>query len=644
MRRLFVICLLLFAVTLGVYWPVRQNDFIYYDDPQFIMENEVVKAGLTAHGLVYAFTQPVVGNWHPVSTLSHMVDCQLFGVNAGAHHLVNATIHAANAVLVFLLLFQMTGSMWRSLAVAALFALHPLRVESVAWASERKDVLCAFFGMLCLMAYAKYAQVKSKRLDTSPNPLPDRGGEGQSRRALLWYWLTFFWLAMGLMSKAMLVTWPFVMLLLDVWPLRRTGSSTCDFRFSTLKPLFLEKLPFLALCLIFCAITLTVQHDAGAVSGTTKIPILERFINAVMSYVRYLGHTLWPAKLAVIYPHPAVFYAMAERWPDWLVGAWALGLVAISAVCLRTLKTRPYLVVGWFWYVGTLVPVLGLVQVGEQAMADRYTYIPLIGPAIAAVWALAEATARFSFRQPLLIGLGAAALVACISMTRQQLSYWRDTVTLFGRTLQVTSANPSAHFAVGTGLEKAADIAGAMRQYQAAIAIDPGYKKAHYNLGQLFKKQKRWSEAAVHYRAVLEGDPKDVPSHLNLAATFSAQGQVGAAIAQYNAALRWDTNSLEALNNLTWILATSPDASYRDGVRALQFGLRACELSSNSISTVVGTLAAAYAEVGQFPEAIKTAERAREMAVAQGQAETARKNEQLLELYRAGKAYRETTQ
>jgi len=231
--------------------------------------------------------------------------------------------------------------------------------------------------------------------------------------------------------------------------------------------------------------------------------------------------------------------------------------------------------------------------------------------------------------------------LACIAITHRQVLYWRNTVTLFERTLQVTSANPSAHFAVGTGLERSEDTEGAIRQYQAAIAIDPGYKKAHYNLGQLFKKQQRWSEAAIHYRAVLDIDPKDVPSHLNLAATLSAQGQVGDAIAQYNEALRWDANSLEAMNNLAWALSTAPDARYRDGAKAMQLGLRACELSSNSIPTIVGTLAAAYAEAGHFAAAIKTAERARELAVAQGEAAIARKNEELLELYRAGKSYRE---
>jgi tetratricopeptide (TPR) repeat protein len=363
-----------------------------------------------------------------------------------------------------------------------------------------------------------------------------------------------------------------------------------------------------------------------------------------MSYVRYLGHTIWPTKLAVIYPHPAVYYATTTRWPDWLVVLAALVLVTISILCLRSLRTRPYLAVGWFWYLGTLVPVLGLIQVGEQAMADRYSYLPLIGPAIAVVWVLAEMTERLSFRTPLRLGLGVATTAACVVMTRQQVSYWSDTVTLFKRTLQVTTANPSAHFAVGTGFEKSGDIEQAIAQYQAAIVIDPAYKKAQYNLGQLFRKQQKWTEAATHYRATLEIDSADVPSHLNLASVLSAQGKTREALSQYDEALRLDPNSLEAMNNAAWILATSPAAEYRDGAKAVKFGMRACELSSNSIPTMIGTLAAAYAEAGQFAEAIKTGEQARNLATAQGQTELARRNVALLELYRAGKPYRESAQ
>ncbi|MCC6821644.1 MAG: tetratricopeptide repeat protein [Verrucomicrobia subdivision 3 bacterium] len=635
MRRKLVICLLLSVMTAAVYWPVRQHAFIYYDDPQFITENEEVKAGLTTHGFRYAFTHPVVGNWHPVTTLSHMLDCQLYGVHPGRHHLTNVALHAANAVLLFLLLAQMTGALWRSAAVAAFFALHPLRVESVVWISERKDVLCALFGLLTLIGYARFAQWKIQK---SKSKLKEgelgRGGQ-------VWYVVTLVLYALGLMSKAMLVTWPFVMLLLDLWPLKRLELSTFRFRLSAFKGLALEKVPFLALSAVFCGITLLVQQGAGAVSGISKIGMADRLANAVMSYVRYLANTLWPAKLAVIYPHPAVYYATAERWSGWQIGLAALTLLAVSAACLRSLRSRPYLAVGWFWYLGTMLPVIGLVQVGEQAMADRYTYLPLIGPVISVVWGIADFSTRWSGRRPLLWGLAVGLLIVGSVATRQQVDYWSDTVRLFQRTLAVTSANPSAHFAVGVGLEKTGEIEAAIRQYRAAIAIDSGYPKAHYNLGQLFRKQERWPEAALHYRAALAANPADVYSHLNLATVLQALNQTRAAVLEFEAALRLDPDSIEALNNLAWILATSSEDELRDGPQAVVFGEKACALSNGSLPTAVGTLAAAYAEAGRYADAVKTGERARDLAAAAGQAALAQRNEELLKRYRAQQPYRE---
>ena len=643
MRRKLVICLLLSVVTAAVYWPVRQHDFIFYDDPQFITENEEIKAGLTMHGFRYALTHPVVGNWHPVTTLSHMLDCQLFGVNPGSQHLANAVLHAANAVLLFLLLTQMTGAVWRSAAVAALFALHPLRVESIAWISERKDVLCAFFGLLAFIAYARFAQCKiqNAELKVRSTPHPTLSPIEAERGERIWYGATLVFFALGLMSKAMLVTWPFVMLLLDLWPLKRIGPSTLNPQLSTLKRLVLEKLPFFALAVVFCVITLQVQKSAGAVSDIGRIGMEDRLTNAVMSYVRYLGNTVWPAKLAVIYPHPAVYYATAERWTGWQVSLAAAGLLACSVWCLRSLRSRPYLAVGWFWYLGTMLPVIGLVQVGEQAMADRYTYIPLIGPVISGVWGVADFSMRWSFRRPLLWGLAGLLLVAGAVATRQQVSYWQDTVRLFQRTLAVTSANPSAHFAVGVGLEKGGEIEAAISQYRAAIAIDPGYQKAHYNLGQLFRKQQRWTEAATHYRAAIAASPTDVPSHLNLAGVLQSLNQTRAAVTEFEAALRLDPDSIEALNNLAWILATNSEEGIRDGARAVSFGERACALSNYSLPTAVGTLAAAYAEAGRFADAVKTGERARDLAAAAGQADLAQRNAELLALYRTQKPYHE---
>jgi len=624
-RWKLVICLLISVTTAAVYWPVRHYDFIYYDDPQFITENQEVVAGLTAEGFRHAFTRPVVGNWHPITTLSQMLDCELYGVWPGGHHMTNVALHAANAILLFLLLTQMTGAMWRSAAVAALFALHPLRVESVVWISERKDVLCAFFGLLSLFAYARFAQCRMQN-EKAKNP---------------WYGGALLLFVLGLMSKTMLVTWPFVMLLLDVWPLQRLTTDLWRASAKIWRQLLIEKLPFFVLSFVFSVITVFVQKGAGAVSDIGTIGIEDRLINATMSYVRYLGNTVWPAKLAVIYPHPAVFYATAERWAGWQIWLAALGLLAVSAGCLRLLRSRPYLAVGWFWYLGTMLPVIGLVQVGEQAMADRYTYIPLIGPAISFVWGIADLSARWPFRRPLLWVATGLLLVVGAMATRHQVKYWENTVRLFQRTLEVTSANPSAHFAFGVGLEKGDEIEAAIGQYRAAIAINPAYQKAHYNLGQLFRKLERWTEAATHYRASITASPTDVPSHLNLAAVLQSLSQIPAAVDQYEEALRLDPDSIEGLNNLAWILATSSEDEIRDGRRAVNLGEKACALSSDSLPTVVGTLAAAYAEAGRFTDAVKTGERARDLAAAAGQAELTQRNEELLELYRTQKPYHE---
>ncbi len=621
--RKLIICLLLSVVTAAVYWPVRHYDFIYYDDPQFITENEEVRAGLTAHGFRYAFTHPVVGNWHPITTLSQMLDCQLYGVRPGGHHLTNVVLHVANAVLLFLLLTRMTGAMGRSAAVAALFALHPLRVESVAWVSERKDVLCAFFGLLSLISYARFAQCKMQN----------------AKRKNLWYGAALMLFGLGLMSKTMLVTWPFVMLLLDVWPLQRVTGDGWRVSGKDWQRLVIEKLPFFVLSVVFSVITVLVQKGAGAISGIGQIGIADRLTNATMSYVRYLGNTVWPVKLAVIYPHPAGYYATAERWAGWQVGLAAIGLLVISVWCLRLLWSRPYLAVGWFWYLGTMLPVIGLVQVGEQAMADRYTYIPLIGPVISLVWGIADFSKRWSFRGTLLWAVTGLLLVVGTVATRHQVAYWENTVRLFERTLAVTSANPSAHFAVGVGLEKDGEIEAAVGQYRAAIAIDPGYQKAHYNLGQLFRKQERWTEAATHYRAALTANPADVPSHLNLAAVLQSLNQASEAVVEFEEALRLDPDSIEALNNLAWILATSDEDKIRDGARAVSFGEKACALSNENLPTVVGTLAAAYAEAGRFVDAVKAGERARDLAARVGQADLAQRNEDFLELYRAQKPY-----
>jgi Flp pilus assembly protein TadD len=697
MRRDLLIGLLLAALALGVYWPVRHHDFIFFDDPQFITENPQVQAGLSWKTIVYAFTQSLVGNWHPVTSLSHALDCELFGVDAGAHHMVNALFHAGNAALLFILLRQLTrkqavpasrevkdrlkgltgpqngiDTTWRCTFIAGIFALHPLRVESVAWIAERKDLLSGFFFLLTLLLYTAYVR------DSNPTET-GKGKNGKGRWGFYLGSLLSF--ALGLMSKPMLVTLPFVLLLLDYWPLCRlaTPNRTRDFsnpsegrvprvpvqasrkkshswnsslQLMELRRLLYEKLPFLLLSLLDCWITLIVQKGAGATQAIQGLTLWERLSNAITSYVRYLGKMFWPTDLSIVYPHPAKHYALSDQWPGWEIALAALLLVLVSVFCVLQLRQRPYLAVGWFWFLGTLVPVIGLVQVGEQAMADRYTYIPLIGPVIALVWGMGELVGSDSVlasaerrRKPTWVTLcGRGSILALLALlavlTRNQLGYWQNTITLFDHAVAVTADNPSAQFSMGVGLEKEGQLGKAMVHYRVAVAIDPDYSKAYYNLGQLLRKAGRWQAAADAYLAAVRSNPTDLPTRLNLASVLPHLGRSGEAITWFNKVLIENPNSLEALNNLAWLLSTSPDSDLRNGARAVQFAERACSLTDSKTPAFLGTLAAAYAEAGRFGDAVTTAQNAAALATASGDSATAAKNQELLELYRANKPFR----
>jgi hypothetical protein len=418
------ICALLVTITVGAYWPVHQNEFINYDDQQYITENPHVLSGLTWQGFLWAFRTGHASNWHPPYLVVAHARCAVIWIAAGAHHLMSLAFHVVNALLVFLLLDRMTGALWRSALVAGLFALHPLHVESVAWAAERKDVLSAFFGLLALLAYVTYAN--PSRITQQPSPF--------TLHAPRWYALTLIFFALGLMSKPMLVTLPFLMLLLDYWPLQRW--SLGPGAWPKLLRLGAEKIPFLIMAVASSLITVLVQQKA--MIYYKALPFSFRAVNAVIAYARYLGNTVWPRDLAILYPHPG-------DWPASVLLGSLLLLVAISAIVLRFGRTRPYLPVGWFCFLGMLVPVIGLVQVGVQALADRYTYLPLIGIFIMVVWLAGDCALGAPRRLGAVAIGGIIVLLACALRTREQVRFWRDTETVFTHNLQVTPGNWVAH-------------------------------------------------------------------------------------------------------------------------------------------------------------------------------------------------------
>jgi protein O-mannosyl-transferase len=517
------VCLALIAANLIVYASVWHHGFVNYDDDDYVTANPVVLRGLTWDGVAWAFTTEHAVNWHPLTWLSHMLDVQLYGADAGAHHLTNLLFHIANTLLLFGLLHRMTGAVGRSAFVAGLFAVHPLHVESVAWVAERKDVLSTLFWMLTLWAYVGYTR---------------RSGVRRYCAVLLLF-------ALGLMAKQMLVTLPFVLLLLDFWPLRRL-------RFDSAVRLVWEKLPLLALGIISSVVTFVVHRRGGAVIILSTIPLKLRIENALVSYVAYIGKMLWPARLAVLYPY-------AASLPGWWVAAAFVFLTSVSVAVIWARSRHPYLAVGWFWYLGTLVPVIGLIQVGNQAMADRYTYIPLIGLFIMVAWGVPDLLALRPFPQLQGIGLSAAAglvILAYAIAARGQLEYWEDSTTLWTRALEVTSENNIAHNNLGAALADQGKSDEAIVQYSEALRIKPDYADAHNNLGVALDDQGKHDEAIAHYSEALHIRPYYADAHINLGVSLGEQGKIDEAIAQFNEALQIKPDSAKAHNNLGVALAS----------------------------------------------------------------------------------------
>ncbi len=741
----WLVVAILVAATILAFLGVRTADFVTIDDPTYVSENLIVQRGLTAENVKWAFSTLYFNNYHPLVWLSYMAECQFFGLQPGAFHLVNLAIHLVNTLLLFMFLRRLTGELWASAMVAALFGLHPLHVESVAWVSERKDVLSAFFGLLTIAAYHQYTRAKR----------------------VTWYFGAIVLFILGLMSKAMLVTLPFALLLLDLWPLRRIDLNARH-GMTNIGRLIVEKMPFFVLSAVASYIACIAQ--SSSVADIRALPFSNRLENAFVSYGRYLQKTFWPVDLAVFYPHPV-------QWPITYTAGAVVLVVAVSIVALLWIRKRPWLFTGWFWFIGTLVPVIGLVQIGSQSIADRYMYLPSIGLFVAIVWSVRGFVQHRRTPAPIVTVGASALLLACALLTHYQAKHWRNSVALFTHAERVTPPNivvlnslgdlllvegrldeaqrkltaalqldpgnhlswgslgtislkqgnvdqaierfqaglrlksdsPELNFNMGLSLTLKHDLPGSIPYYQralaaqpeyleaymqlgtafaaagepaaavtnflAAIRIKPDFAPAHYSVGTLYSETGR-SEQALGYlnqalrlqpdfadahrqlgvtllrignlpqardelRRAIKLAPADPLAHSHLARALTQSGDTREAIAEYREALRLDPASIGVLNNLAWILSTHEDASFRDGAEAVRLAEKACELTQRKEAFTFGTLAAAYAETGRFPEAIQAAEKAIELAESRNQHPLATRNRQLLASYKTNQPWRE---
>jgi tetratricopeptide (TPR) repeat protein len=730
-----IVCVFLIAITWFVFGQTVRYDFVNYDDDTYVYANPLISSGLTVSGAIHAFSGKHAGNWHPLTTLSHMLDCQLWGSHAGGHHFTNIVLHTIAVVLLFLILLQMTGALWRSAFVAAVFAIHPLRIESVAWISERKDVLSAVFFMLTLGLYVRYVRHSSV---------------GR-------YLAVVGSFALGLMCKPTLVTVPLVLLLLDYWPLRRfsavipseveeSGGKTLALTTRglstslgmTVKKLVVEKIPLFALSAAGAGATLWAHEKS--IIHLEQIPFLWRVGNGLVTCLTYIKQMIWPARLVVFYPHPS------NTLPVWEIGLAIVLLLVASAGAIALRRKRPYFFTGWFWYLLMLLPVIGLIQVGSQAHADRYTYLSQIGLYILLAWAIPDALAsRFATGRIRRGGLqrrilGVTASVAIIVLAwcaHIQASYWRNGETLWSHAIAVTSANFIAHdglgqflldhgrldeaidqfqialniapkypmartnlgialakkgrideaianlqtvledypndakarYNLGTALLKKGDSQSAIAAFEKALSIQSRYPSAHYSLGMALDDSGRIDEAIAHYQEAVQEDPQFAEAYYllgndlfrrsriddaiaayegalqsrpaypevenNIGLALLKEGRPGEAIAHWEHAVANESDFVAALNNLAWVLAAFPEASIRNGDKALRLADRANQLSGSKDPAVLRTLAAAYAQNGRFTEATVTAETGLQLANTQNNSALAKIFEGDLAHYRA---------
>ena len=611
-RREWIICLFLIAVILAVYWQVTDYDFVNYDDINYVTENPPVRSGLSLKGIAWAFSTTHASNWHPLTWISHMLDVQLFGLNAGWHHLVNVFFHIINTILLFLIFNRMTRALWPSAFVAALFALHPLHVESVAWVAERKDVLSTFFWMLTMGAYVFYVE----KPDTKK------------------YLLTLLFFALGLMAKPMLVTLPFVLLLLDYWPLeriqpevpgtnnqpeklhhrdtkkqkRKSRKSAPDIEKTQETPhsgyswpqfllLVREKIPFFALSFLSSIITVYAQRDA--VESIEVIPVGARIANALVSYTNYIGKMIWPRDLAILYPHPGMV-------PAWQAAGAALILALTTFFVIRLMRRFRYLAMGWFWYLGTLVPVIGLIQVGLQAMADRYTYVPLIGLFIMIAWGIDELSSQWHHKRTILAVVSVMTLSGLMISTWNQLPCWRNSVSLFQHALKTTQNNSTAHLNLGMALVDQGKMDEAVSHFMEVLKINPREEKAYINLGYSFYKAGKYDEAIAWSREALRINSKSAKAYGNIGNSLVKEGKMAEAVSIFKEEIRVNPNDAHGHYNLG-----NAQMSLRQTDEAISQFREAIRINPDYVDAYnnLGNVLASHGKTGeaihQFREAIR---------------------------------------
>jgi protein O-mannosyl-transferase len=648
MSRTRLVALLLVLGTLAIYLPVSHYGFSIFDDNDYVSENFTVQNGLNWGGIQWAFTTFHASNWHPLTWISHELDCQLFGLNAGAHHVVNLLFHAANAALLFILLLRLLNDFWTSAFVAALFAWHPLHVESVAWISERKDVLSTFFALLTLLAYIKYARENSYRS----------------------FWLALVFFALALLSKPMAVTLPFLMLLLDWWPLRRIeneGLKTAGSK-TTCRKLLTEKIPFFVLAAASCAVTFFAQQHGGMVISLENLPLANRLANVPLAYVDYLLKIVWPSGLTIFYPLPKISISA--------IVLATLVLIFISGAAWRLRKSQPYLLVGWAWFLGTLAPVIGLVQVGSAIMADRYSYLPSIGIVLMVAIGAADMAKKFHWPK---IPVAAAAVLtssACLFLTHQQLNFWRSDIALFSRAIEITPDSSAMHLSLGLALEDAGRKNEALSEYEAAVKLSPDWSRAHGVLADLFVEIGRDEDAAAEFRKALQLEPDHVPLLDDFGGLLSKLGRFDEAREQFSKAMQlnpsdWrapfltgkmlleenrdaeavsffqkalelDPDNIYVLVFFAQVLASDENAKIRDGQTALMLAQRANELAGGIRPDALDALAMADAELGNFAGAKTNAQAARDFTLAFGATNDVPAINRRLALYGDGKPFRQS--